>query len=91
MNMCHKERVYSSRELETRDDLSSKPMSGNSELRTVDSEITKLSRKVRKHHPFPTQADAAHVSGLLQDAWAKGDVVASALVPRPRNAEAARP
>ena len=37
MNMCHKERVYSSRELETRDDLSSKTMSGNSELRTVDS------------------------------------------------------
>ena len=30
-------------------------MSGNSELRTVDSEITKLSRKVRKDHPFPSQ------------------------------------
>ena len=38
----------------TTEELSSKTMSGNSELTTVDSEITKLSRKVRNNHPFPT-------------------------------------
>ena len=27
-------------------------------MRTVDSEITKLSSKVRPHHPFPTLVDA---------------------------------
>ena len=46
--MSQEKRVHSLRENSTGDDLSSKTMSGATELRTLDSEITKLSRKVRK-------------------------------------------
>ena len=47
-----------------RDDLSSKTMSGNSELTTVDSEITKLSRKPgEKTSPFSHPGERVGVVG----------------------------